>query len=104
MKPPLCRLCEREHYSYQDHIFPESKKREADPKPAINGKDAINTVAINAANVPAKRKGVSDVKESCAEPSKGVGAKSGNRRDKADYNAYMKDYMKRYRVKAMVVA
>lgn len=97
MKPPKCRLCNHEHYSYEDHTLNESV--------AINKVAAINTPAINDAinrigtDLPGIARPVSSGKGDVIPKSvEGAGGdQTPNRRSREAYNAYMREYMRKRR-------
>jgi len=85
MKPPKCRLCETYHWNNEPHKF-----KEADRQPDKGG-DTSRTARDNVvAAVPSKER----VGEGADEPSR-----TPNRRDRKDYNAYQREYMRKWRKK-----
>jgi hypothetical protein len=93
MKPPKCRLCSHEHWNNEPHVFASNT--------AINTKDAINKIAVNAAPkvVESQRKEVVPVRAAVGVPALSAvpEAVSPNRRKRSDYNEYMREYMRKRR-------
>ncbi len=89
MDKPKCRLCNERHYSYEPHKF------------AINTDDiaintAINTVA-GTSSVQPHAEAVSVRAVSNPDGAPVENAMTPNRRKRDDYNAYMRDYMRKRR-------
>ena len=82
MKPPKCRLCESAHWLNEPHVF------------AINSRPAINADAINK---PKANERLEPTPKKEASLADGDDDRTGNRRRKVDYNAYMKEYMRKKR-------
>ena len=124
MKPPkYCETCESYHHDHQAHVFASNFTKVAINKPAINTPSAINGVELS----DEKRRRIFDAESGAVDrkpraggkraaggvvdaelPKPAVvaqvaagerGAKTGNRRNRADYNAYMKGYMAKKRKK-----
>lgn len=123
MKAPKCRLCGECHWSHEPHRFAINtaiNKRSAINRPAINR--AINTDDSAKRNDrPSQRTEALPVTQAAVQadhpqavPSDsglctaqattdgGRADRSPNRRARADYNAYMRDYMRRVRLLAKV--
>ena len=102
MQKPLCRLCGARHWNNEPHVFEDSNSREVGkaedrkvnlptaPKPSAvrkdSGSDKRNTLEKNPG-----------APESGVESTGSDKGRTPNRRDRAAYNAYMKEYMRRRR-------
>jgi len=112
-KAPVCKLCQKAHWSYEPHgptaEAPEYVKKMAainSPQGAINTSPAINeerlTDAINK-GVPAINSSPSRAETSSGKVAsrkvgeRGLSPRTPNRRSRESYNEYMRGYMARRR-------
>ena len=105
-KAPVCKLCQKAHWSYEPHgataEVPGYVKKMAaiNTAPAINEErltDAINkgVPAINSS--PSRAETSSEKVASRKVGERGLSPRTPNRRSRESYNAYMRGYMARRR-------
>jgi hypothetical protein len=111
---PKCRLCQDEHrlgpcpsfYSQPSRVTQAApaKREEVKPKVVQVRAPRAKGAAASAINAPAINTEVSHVaiRAHSAGKESGAGARSGNRRDRAAYNEYMRGYMARRRAAGRV--
>jgi hypothetical protein len=75
MKAPKCRLCGKEHWSHEPHVFEETGSRKPREREAARKEPGAPVH---------KAEGLESV----------VAGTTQNRRKRADYNAYQRQYMK----------
>jgi hypothetical protein len=95
MKPPRCPICDTDHWAREPHRF------------ATNGESATNNGATNAGGT--SRSAYSGVEAGGAVVGEKAGLgevvgavrsvepRTANRRSRADYNAYQREYMRKRR-------
>ena len=92
---PLCEICETRHENYQAHVFATNR--------IATNKDATNrTAGSDAKNEPADSGCVEGVAADPGRVEVDTGGRTANRRGRAAYNAYQREYMRKRRLKVVL--